>query len=102
MEQVGELIKEAKRDWEERHKDDEEETDMMLPLIRLKVRLSRPGRTLAHARSKPRERRRCPILFDSDRTSSGVSQIRETSCNTTAGSRPPKEVGQAHAVEHLH
>ena len=35
--QVGELIKEAKRDWKERHEDDEQETEMMLPLIRLKV-----------------------------------------------------------------
>jgi hypothetical protein len=31
------LIKRAKEEWKELHKDDVEKTEMMLPLIRLKV-----------------------------------------------------------------
>ncbi len=35
--QVEALIERARANWEELHKDDEEKTEMMLPLIRLKV-----------------------------------------------------------------
>jgi double-strand break repair protein MRE11 len=35
--QVEELIVKARTNWEELHKDDVEKTEMMLPLIRLKV-----------------------------------------------------------------
>ena len=35
--QVEGLIAQAKRNWQELHKDDTEQTEMMLPLIRLKV-----------------------------------------------------------------
>ena len=38
--QVEELIVKAKPNWEELHKDDVEKTEMMLPLIRLKVGLA--------------------------------------------------------------
>ena len=35
--QVESLIKRAKEEWNDLHKDDVEKTEMMLPLIRLKV-----------------------------------------------------------------
>jgi double-strand break repair protein MRE11 len=86
---VEELIWKATENWKARQVDDGEKSEMMLPLIRLKVSLWpvtwQPG--LMYCRWKHPKRRKWPIRWDSDRTSSVESQIPEISCNTTDGKR---------------